>query len=417
MFMSINTGTPLSVAVPLLAVVVLGALSFALGTRAASGTPSRLIAGSPLDSCGDGMDNRENSGTPSAATKSEGIRGSKSHDNTESTRPTAIATWRFGSVAVAAAKISLESGGTALDALEAGINAVELDTQDQYFVGLGGLPNSEGTMEMDAAVMDGKTMTYGAVMAIRGIATPFSAARLAMEKSPHSIFAGEGATKFAISNGLKLADTLTEGARKQFEEWRVAQSHGHGTGGDVEAERERGESHDTVGMVCLDAQGNLVAGTSTSGWKFKHPGRVGDSPVVGSGLYCDSDAGGAVATGDGEEILRTCLSLLVVEFMRAGLSPTLACRKGIQRLKEIVIKNRPVEGVGVGSGEDSKEDQMYERLTVAVVAMSPSGEVGAASTLGPENVHRGRPVFPFAIWREGEDARVVEEDELPLPGT
>lgn len=120
MFMSINTGTPLSVAVPLLAVVVLGALSFALGTRAASGTPSRLIAGSPLDSCGDGMDNRENSGTPSAATKSEGIRGSKSHDNTESTRPTAIATWRFGSVAVAAAKISLESGGTALDALEAG---------------------------------------------------------------------------------------------------------------------------------------------------------------------------------------------------------------------------------------------------------------------------------------------------------
>lgn len=159
-----------------------------------------------------------------------------------------------------------------------------------------------------------------------------------------------------------------------------------------------------------------MANRSTSGWKFKHPGRVGDSPVIGSGLYCDASAGAAVATGDGEEILRTCLSFLVVEYMREGLSPTLACRRGIERLKEIVIRDRPVVGIGVGSGEDSK-DHMYQRLTVAVMAMSPDGEIGAASTLGPENVHRGRPVFPFAVWREGEDVRVVEEDQLPLSTT
>lgn len=151
-----------------------------------------------------------------------------------------------------------------------------------------------------------------------------------------------------------------------------------------------------------------TAARSTSGWKFKHPGRVGDSPVVGAGLYCDGKVGAAVATGDGEEILRTCLSFLVVEYMRAGHAPGVACRKGIARLEEIV------HGPAAGAGDDGEGARMHDRLTVAVAAMSPGGEIGAASTLGPGNVHRGRPAFPMAVWRKGDAVRVVEETDLPL---
>ena len=145
-------------------------------------------------------------------------------------------------------------------------------------------------------------------------------------------------------------------------------------------------------------------GRSTSGWKFKHSGRVGDSPVVGSGLYCDAKVGAAVATGDGEDILRTCLSFLVVENMRAGDSPVLACKKGIERAREIVDR----------LGEGADVSRMHDNVTVAVMAMSRTGEVGAASTLGPTSIHRGRPTFPLAMWRKGEPSRVVDETDLPL---
>ena len=145
---------------------------------------------------------------------------------------------------------------------------------------------------------------------------------------------------------------------------------------------------------------------STSGWKFKHPGRVGDAPVVGSGLYCDSQAGGAVATGDGEEILRTCLSFYVVERMREGDSPGLACKKGIARLERIVNRSANV------AATDTEVARMHKKLTVAVMALSPSGEIGAASTLGPNNVHRGRPAFPLAVWKKGDAVRVVEETDF-----
>ncbi|CAM9175978.1 unnamed protein product [Ectocarpus sp. 6 AP-2014] len=314
--------------------------------------------------------------------------------------PAAIATWSFGKIAVDAAAELLADGGTALDATEAGVTAVELDTQDQYFVGLGGLPNANGQMEFDAAVMEGTSMSYGAVLAVsRGVVKAFSAARVVMERSPHSVLAGEGATTFAVRNGIEAAETLTDDAKQQFEDWR--RQHQEEEGSD-----HRGESHDTVGVICLDHDGNLCAGTSTSGWKFKHPGRVGDAPVVGSGLYCDSSVGAAVATGDGEEILRTCLSFAVVEFMRGGDSPQLACKKGIARLEETVKRSaagRSVEEV----------HRMHDRLTVAVMAMNPKGDIGAASTLGPRNVHRGRPSFPLAIWRKGDPVRVVEETEIP----
>lgn len=136
---------------------------------------------------------------------------------------------------------------------------------------------------------------------------------------------------------------------------------------------------------------------------------MGDAPVVGSGLYCDSAVGAAVATGDGEEILRTCLSFAVVEFMRGGDSPQLACKKGIARLEEMVKRS----AAGSGDSSEAEVNRMHDRLTVAVMAMNPKGDVGAASTLGPRNVHRGRPAFPLAVWRKGDPVRVVEETEIP----
>lgn len=139
---------------------------------------------------------------------------------------------------------------------------------------------------------------------------------------------------------------------------------------------------------------------------------MGDAPVVGAGLYCDAKAGAAVATGDGEEILRTCLSFLVVECMRQGDSPQLACEKGIARLEEIV---HGPPGDAKRGGEEEEVARMHERLTVAVMAMSPGGEIGASSTLGPKNVHRGRPAFPLAVWRDGETVRVMEETDLCGP--
>ena len=150
--------------------------------------------------------------------------------------------------------------------------------------------------------------------------------------------------------------------------------------------------HDTVGVICLDKLGHLACGTSTSGWKFKHAGRVGDAPIIGSGLYCDGAAGAAVCTGDGEEIMRSCLAFLVVEQMRAGLSPGEACRVGIERLTQLHPKDK-LEG-----------PTMYEEgsLTVAVIAMNPQGRCGAASTLCDTNQHRGRPGFPAVIHREGD---------------
>lgn len=312
-------------------------------------------------------------------------------------------TWSFGKIATIAAANTFRNGGTSLDAVVEGITAVELDTAEQYFVGLGGLPNAAGYMELDAAVMCGTRVQSGAVMALRNIATAAKAARIVLEKSPHSILVGEGATEFVAKHGLIVRPDggLTPEAKAEYEAWIAAEKLKATLKVDTPT-IDRG--HDTVGVICCDGKGNLACGTSTSGWKFKHPGRVGDSPVVGSGLYSDNSAGAAVATGDGEEILRTCLSFLVVELMRGGMSPAEAAREGIRRTVKIVE----------GTELDAETARMHPRLTVAVLAMSPAGVVGAASTLGEHNLHRGRPTFPYALWREewgsSAETRIVEEE-------
>lgn len=294
--------------------------------------------------------------------------------------PCIAGTWDFSSIALRKARIVLlEQKGTALDAVESGIRDVEEDEQDQYFVGIGGLPNADCIMEFDAAIMDHKG-NYGAVMCLQDIRFPISVARSIMENCPHNILAGSGALKWALSNGFTKEDVLTSYSKKEWEEWLATQNR-----------NKTPESHDTIGLICMDSEGRLAAGTSTSGWKFKLPGRVGDSPVVGSGLYCDGAVGAAVATGDGEEILRTCLSFLVVELMRQGYTPGKACSIGIERLKSLVP---PSDGTASMHGSS---------LVVGVVAMNAEGTVGAASTLGPENLHRGNPYFPVKCWRPAPD--------------
>jgi isoaspartyl peptidase/L-asparaginase-like protein (Ntn-hydrolase superfamily) len=276
--------------------------------------------------------------------------------------PIAVATWEFGLPAVEAAGEVLAAGGAALDAVEAGINVVELDPSVQS-VGYGGLPNADGVVELDAAIMEGGARRAGAVAALRGIRRPVSVARRVMEKTPHLMLAGSGALEFARAEGFPEEELLTAESRRRWQE----------------RSRDRG-GHDTVGLVALDAAGHLAAGCSTSGLPFKLPGRVGDSPLVGAGLYAEDEVGAAAATGRGEEILKVCASFLVVELMRDGASPTDACRMAAARARD-----RAPEG---------------DDVMVALIAVSPSGEVGAAAT---------RPEFPYAVWTPaGAELRAVE---------
>ncbi len=233
--------------------------------------------------------------------------------------PIVVSTWRFGLASNQPAWEILKSGGSALDAVVRGVEVVERDPAVKS-VGFGGYPNAEGEVEVDAAVVDGHTLGYGAVAGLRNIATPTAVARCVMEETDHVLLVGDGALKFARSQGFEECLMLTAQGREAWEKWK----------------RERTDPptdvHDTIGMIALDQRGNLAAACTTSGAAFKLPGRVGDSPLIGSGLYADNDAGAAAATGRGEEIARTCGSFAVVEHMRQGKSPQEACEAVVQHL-------------------------------------------------------------------------------------
>jgi isoaspartyl peptidase/L-asparaginase-like protein (Ntn-hydrolase superfamily) len=214
----------------------------------------------------------------------------------------------------------LELGASALDALETGINAVELDESVQS-VGYGGLPNRAGYVELDAAVMDAREHRSGAVAALRGFRRPLSVARRVMEVLPHALLVGEGAAEFAREQGFEEEETLSPEASEQWLQWRYTQA----PPADVEG------GHDTVGMIIWTPD-TIVVGCSTSGLKWKHPGRVGDSPIVGAGLYADDDIGAAVATGNGDEISRVALCARVVFLMEHGRSAQEACDEAIRYL-------------------------------------------------------------------------------------
>jgi N4-(beta-N-acetylglucosaminyl)-L-asparaginase len=233
--------------------------------------------------------------------------------------PAVISTWGFGKRANAVAWEILAQGGSSLDAVEKGINDAELDPENTS-VGFGGLPNEEGETTLDAVIMHGPRHAAGAVGCLKRIKTPISVARKVLEKTKHTFLVGDDATKFAVKMGFKEENLSTEKSKKAWEAWKA------------DPKRSQFWNHDTIGMVAVDAKGDVTAGCSTSGLGFKIAGRVGDSPIIGSGAYCDNDLGGAAATGNGDVMMRFCPAIVAVELMRAGKSPSEACAASLARI-------------------------------------------------------------------------------------
>lgn len=248
--------------------------------------------------------------------------GKEESENITKQRPVVICTWDFGNASEKAWSV-LKAGGTALDAVEQGVMVEEADPDNQT-VGLGGRPDRDGVVTLDACIMDSNS-NCGAVMGLEGYVHAVSVARKVMENTPHVILAGYGAAQFAREEGFSQTNLLTERSRKEWAEWKKTAKY---------TPVINIENHDTIGMLTLDGEGNLAGACTTSGMAYKLRGRVGDSPVIGAGLYVDPEIGGATATGMGEEVVRTVGSFLIVELMRQGKSPEEACREGVHRILE-----------------------------------------------------------------------------------
>ncbi len=240
-----------------------------------------------------------------------------------------VSTWDFGKEANAAAWTVLGTGGRALDAVEKGVKVPEADPNNQS-VGLGGRPDRDGKVTLDACIMD-ENSKCGSVAALEHIVHAISVARLVMEKTPHVMIVGDGALQFALENGFKKENLLTEKSEKEWKEWLKTSQYKPVK--NIENALPGGKSnHDTIGMVAMDSNGNMSGACTTSGMAYKLHGRVGDSPIIGAGLYVDNEVGAATSTGVGEEVIRIVGSHLVVEFMRQGNDPETACRKAVERI-------------------------------------------------------------------------------------
>jgi N4-(beta-N-acetylglucosaminyl)-L-asparaginase len=252
--------------------------------------------------------------------------------------PIVISTWDFGLEANKIAWKVLSNNGYALDAIEKGINMVELDPNERS-VGYGGRPDREGKVTLDACIMD-EQANIGAVLCIENIATPISVARKVMEITPHVMLSGKGAHDFAISHGFKSENLMVEASQKEYLEWLKTSNY---------KPQVNIENHDTIGMVAMDDHGRLCGGCSTSGMAYKMHGRIGDSPIIGAGLYVDNEVGAVTATGHGEEVVRVVGSFLVVELMRNGLSPSAACREAVVRIKKkFDLRKKGIQDTQIG---------------------------------------------------------------------
>lgn len=247
--------------------------------------------------------------------------------------PIVVSTWNHGLAANDEAWKIIDSGGRALDAVEAGVRVTESDP-DNRSVGLGGLPDRDGNVTLDACIQD-ETSNCGAVAFLQHIENPISVARKVMEDTPHVMMVGQGALDFALEKGFEKTELLTDGARADWEKWLETQ----------EMEHINSENHDTIGMVALDEDGNLSGACTTSGWAYKLHGRVGDSPIIGAGLFVDNEVGAACATGAGEAVIRTAGSHTVVELMRQGYHPGQACKMAVAR---IIDKHQDLTNLQVG---------------------------------------------------------------------
>ena len=250
-------------------------------------------------------------------------------------RPVVLSTWKHGLAANDAAWATLAAGGTALDAAEAGVRVTEADP-DVHTVGRGSYPDRDGIITLDACIMNSRG-DCGSVAAVRDILHPVSLARRVMEDTPHVMLVGAGARQFALQQGVQPTDLMTDWSRQAYANWRE-RTPDYRPAINV-------ENHDTIGLLTLDANGDLAGACTTSGASFKYHGRVGDSPLIGAGLYVDNAVGAATATGWGEAVIRACGSFLVVELMRQGYPPTEACRLAVER---VVEKNPDWRNIQVG---------------------------------------------------------------------
>ncbi|MEN9326365.1 MAG: hypothetical protein RI943_786 [Bacteroidota bacterium] len=273
-------------------------------------------------------------------------------------KPIVLSTWRFGIEANAAAWEILSKNGRALDAVEAGVKIPEGDPNERS-VGYGGRPDRDGKVTLDACIMD-EFSNIGSVACLEHIKHPISVARAVMEKTPHVMLVGKGALQFALSQGFKKENLLVEESEKEWKEWLKTSQY---------KPIANIENHDTIGMIALDVNGNLSGACTTSGMAFKMHGRVGDSPIIGAGLYVDNEIGAATATGHGEEVIRITGCHLVVELMRQGLSPQKACEEAVMRIVKLT-QNR---------GKELKDIQ------VGFIALNKKGEYGSYCIQGGFN--------------------------------
>lgn len=295
----------------------------------ASLTGAGLAIGSTLTSCDTSTSQEKESG-PKPATGS---------------LPLVIATWNVKNATAKAWEV-LQAGGTALDAVEEGCMVEEANAEGQS-VGKGGLPDRDGNVTLDACIMN-KEGDCGSVVYLQNVTHAISVARKVMEDTPHVMLAGKGAEKFAYEQGFQKEDLLTEASKKAWEEWKVKSEY---------KPIINIENHDTIGMLAIDKNGDISGACTTSGLAYKMAGRVGDSPIIGSGLFVDNEIGAAVATGLGEEVVKTVGSFLVVELMRQGKSPQEACEEAISR-----IVNKP--------------NSDFKNFQVGYIAVNKSGETG-----------------------------------------
>jgi len=313
-----------------------------------------LIATSGLMACQDGV--KTDAKVESAA------------DSGQDGYPLVIATWNVLD-STAKAWETLEKGGSALDAVEKGCMVEEANEKGQS-VGIGGLPDRDGNVTLDACIMNSKG-DYGAVVYLQNIKHPISVARKVMEDTPHVLLAGKGAEQFAIEMGFPKENLLTETSRQAWEDWKIKSEY---------KPVINIENHDTIGMLVMDKEGNISGGCTTSGLAYKMAGRVGDSPIIGSGLFVDNEIGAATATGLGEEVLKTVGSFLIVELMRQGKSPQEACEEAIGR----IIKKNP----------------NYQDFQVGYIAVNKKGEVGYYG------IHPG---FSMTLYQDGKNSNIVSD--------
>ena len=254
------------------------------------------------------------------------------------TKPIVLSTWNSGIRANEEAWKILSAGGRSLDAVEKGVMIIESDPEERS-VGYGGRPDRDGRVTLDACIMD-EYSNIGSVACLEHIKNPICVARAVMEKTPHVMLVGDGALQFALSQGFKKENLLTEISEKEWREWLKTSDY-HPV--------INIENHDTIGMIALDANGNLSGSCTTSGMAWKMHGRVGDSPIIGAGLYVDNEVGAAVATGHGEEVIRVVGSHLVVELMRQGKEPAAACKEAVSLIyKKFQIRKRDIKDTQIG---------------------------------------------------------------------